>query len=211
MNKTAEDSSLIPTKGNHTFSICRVTSEKAIKLQNLIEGIRHKREYLLKSSAILTPKKMERLLLDLHDEYTYLIRKLHDAFLLRQYHVNNITCTVGRSVLAQRLAGINTYSGNITHTAIGTGTTAVAIGDTQLTTEVYRKALSSGAFISNVSYIETFFSALETSGNYKEFGNFIDGSASANTGQLVNHFLQTISKSTSETMNVQSIFTISDA
>lgn len=211
MNKTAQDGSLIPTKGNHTFSICRVTSEKAIKLQDLIEGVRHKREYLLKNSGILTPKRVEEMLLDFHAEYQYYIRKLHEAFLLRQYHVSNITCTVGRSVMAQRMAGINTYTGNITHTAIGTGTTAVAIGDTQLTTEVYRKALSSGAYISNVAYIETFFSALETSGNYKEFGNFMDATATINSGQLVNHFLQTISKSTSETMNVQSIFTLSDA
>jgi hypothetical protein len=85
------------------------------------------------------------------------------------------------------------------------------VGNTQLGTEVYRKALSSGTYLNNVAYIETFFTAAEVTGTFEEYGMFIDGTGAANSGQLFNRFTSTNIKSATETMNVQSIVTFNDA
>ena len=193
-------------KGVHIFSICKATDDLAISLQQEIELVRKWREM-----AIKTGNATEKVLRSLWEQYQFLIHELHKRFLVRQIIVENITTTAGRSVLAQRLAGTNTYTANITHTALGSSATAAAIGNTQLGTEVYRKALSSGTSSSNVAYIETFYTAAETSGTYEEYGNFIDGTGAANSGQLFNRFTQTITKSVTETLNVQSQITINDA
>ena len=201
----------IPVKGLHTFSICDARSEEAQEISQELENIRIKREFILKYVNFRNNAEKAPIILEQLDEaYQYWKKVLFGKFLLREFQKENLTCTVGRSVLAQRLAGITTYTGTVNYTALGTGTTPAAVGDTKLGTEVYRKALSSGSYLSNVAYIETFFTASETTGTYKEYGNFIDGTGVADSGQLFNHFLQTVTKSSVETMNVQSVFTISD-
>ncbi len=202
----------VKSKGKHFLSICDVRSKEAQDLSAQIETVAFRRGTLLKFIDLgQNREKAPKILEALHEEYTCLIKELHRKFLVRQLYKENITCTVGRSVLAQRLAAVTTYTGTINYTALGTGTNTPVVGDTQLQTETYRKALSSGTYASNVSYIETFFTASEVSGTFQEYGNFIDGSGSANSGQLFNHFLQTVVKAVTETLNVQSIFTFSDA
>ncbi len=145
-----------------------------------------------------------------YEEYRFLINQLHRKFLKREILVPNITATVGRGVLAQRLAGTTTYTGSVKYTALGTSNASPTVADLTLGTEVYRKALSSGTFLTNIAYIETFFTASETSGTYQEYGNFIDGSGAADSGQLFNRFIQTTVKSSVETLNVQSQVTFND-
>ena len=145
------------------------------------------------------------------EQYRYFLGLLHRKFKLREHFVENITTTVGRTVLARRLSGNTTYTGIVNYTALGTGTNPVAIGDTQLQTETYRKALSSGTYANNIAYLETFFTMTETSGTFQEYGNEIDGTGTVNTGQLFNHFLQAVTKSITETLNVQSTVTFADA
>lgn len=197
----------VESKGIHIISICDARSERAEKLQILIEECRLKRAFLINKFGGLT----ERMAKELWDEYQYFMKCLHSEFLLRQFVVENITTTAGRSVSAQRLAAVNTYTGNVNYTALGSSATAEVIGNTQLGTEVYRKALSSGTALNNISYLETFFTATETSGTYQEYGMFIDGSGTANSGQLFNRFTSAVVKSTVETLNVQSQVTWSDA
>lgn len=129
----------------------------------------------------------------------------------RQTCVENVTCTVGRSVLMQRLAGITTYSGTVSHGLLGTSATAPTIGDTQLGAETYRKALSDGTFASNVAYLENFYTTTEVNGTFEEYGFVIDGTGTANTGQLFNRFTTTTVKSALESLNVQSTITCNDA
>lgn len=222
----------VTSKGMHLLSICDARSDEAKKTENRIEAISAnwrnlrdeslvvevqaalalrndlKKEYEFLKNHLL---KIEKQMFDIWEEYRYLIQNLHKKFLKREAYVPNITTTVGRAVIARRLAGNNTYTGNVTHTALGSSSSAVAIGDPQLTAETYRKALSSGAFASNISYLETFYTATETSGTFREYGHFIDGTSSANSGQIFNHFLQTVTKSVTETLNVQSTITIADA
>jgi hypothetical protein len=193
-------------KGLHIFSLCKADHPVAQAIEGFIENVRIRREEFL-----LLDTLTEKVSKDLSTEYQYWIKKLHERFLVKQFVVENITTTVGRAVLAKRLAGINTYSGNVSHTALGSSATAPSVADVQLGTEVYRKALSSGTSSNNISYLETFFTAAEVNGTFEEYGNFIDGSGSANSGQLFNRFTQTVAKSNVETLNVQSIITLNDA
>lgn len=204
LNLNPEDK--FSAKGVHIFSLCKADNYIAQSLETLIENVRIQRLKALESGTLT-----ETLSKKLWDQYQYFIKKLHKDFLVNQFVIENITTTVGRAVLAKRLAGINTYSGNVSHTALGTSATAPSVADTQLGTETYRKALSSGTSSNNISYLETFFTAAEVNGTFEEYGNFIDGSGSANSGQLFNRFTQTVAKSNVETLNVQSIITLNDA
>jgi hypothetical protein len=103
---------------------------------------------------------------------------------------HNIIVTVGRNVLTRLLVGDNTYSGQINYGALGTSSTAVNNSDTQLGTEVYRKSFASHTTDgNNVAYVDFFYAATDWNGTANEFGNFIDGSASANSGRLFSHIL----------------------
>lgn len=122
---------------------------------------------------------------------------------------NNLVATVGRAVIAQRLAGTTTYSGTINYGALGSSTTAPANSDTQLGTEVFRKLVSSQAIASNIAYLSFFYAASEANGTHKEFGTFIDGTASANTGQLFTHVAINITKTSTQTLTIDATYTIS--
>jgi len=127
----------------------------------------------------------------------------------RETLYENIIPTAGRSVLAQRLANTTTYTGIINYGALGSGSASPANSNTTLGTETYRKATSSQTSASNIAYISNFYTATETSGTYAEAGWFIDGAASANTGQLFSRFLISVSKAVTETLTVESTFTFS--
>jgi hypothetical protein len=127
----------------------------------------------------------------------------------RVYKHTNLITTAGRAVLAMLLTGDTTYSGEINYGALGTGTTAPANSDTKLETEVYRNQTASSAFDDNIAYITFFYTADETDGTYKEFGCFIDGAAGADTGQLFNHVAVDWTKTDTETLTVDCIFTLS--
>ena len=193
-------------KGRHIITVCDMSDRRAFNLECLLEGVRRKREDVLR-----TGKATTKMLQDLWIEYHWYLDQLHQRFLKRQIIVDNITTTVGRSVLAQRLAGITTYTGIVNYGALGTSATAAAVSDTQLGTETYRKALSSGTYSSNIAYLENFYTASEVSGTFQEYGFFIDGTGSANTGQLFNRFVTTTVKSSVESLNVQSIITINNS
>lgn len=104
------------------------------------------------------------------------------------FEKHNIIVTVGRAVLAERLAGGTTYSGEINYGALGTGVApSPANGDTTLDTEAFRKLAASQTFSDNIAYVDFFYTASDTSGTFTEFGNFIDGLAGVDTGQLFSY------------------------
>lgn len=191
-------------KGTHIFTKCKAVSERAKMYEKKLEECGAKFQ-LIKNFADHGFKK------ELVEEFQFWKEKLNREFKIWELVVENVTTTTGRNVFARLLANDNTYSGNVSHTALGSSNTAAAVGNTQLGTEVYRKALSSGVAVNNIAYLETFFTAAETNGTYEEYGNFIDGTGSANSGVLFNRFTQTVIKSSIETLNVQSIITLNDA
>ena len=111
------------------------------------------------------------------------------GIILNFAQTKNIIVTVGRQVLAERLAGGITYTGEINYGALGTGTATPLNTDTVLDTEVFRKIAASQTFDENIVYIDFFFTAPEIAGTFEEFGNFIDGSPAVDTGQLFSHIL----------------------
>lgn len=96
----------------------------------------------------------------------------------------------GRNLICQRLAGTNTYTLNVTHGDLGTGTNIPANSDTGLQTPVARGSMNLGTVNNNVATLQFFLSdAALPDGTYNEFGSFVDGTATLSTGQLFNRAL----------------------
>lgn len=72
-----------------------------------------------------------------------------------EQEVKNLVVTVGKNFIASRMKDATATA--MSHMAIGTGTTAAAVGDTTLGTEVGRVALTSTTVTTNnVAYVATF-------------------------------------------------------
>lgn len=117
----------------------------------------------------------------------------------------------GISLLLQRLVGTNTYTANITHADIGTGTTAPAITDTILGVASARAVRGLGSVSGNDADLSFFFpDALLPNDTYTEFGTFVDGTISVDTGQIFNRILfsSPYVKSSGEDTTIRVKFTI---
>jgi len=135
------------------------------------------------------------------------IRDAKTGKIKRTYIQENIIPTVGRTMIANNLTETspdNTM--RINYTALGTGSTAVANGDTTLDTEAYRKLTASQTNANNVAYCTAFYTATECNGTYYEAGLFSDGSASTDSGILFSRVLLNapsgIAKTVTETLTV---------
>ena len=182
------------------------------------QGVGLKGVYKITKAFIETPEQWK-----LHDkikrlkeegkEYISFVRKLNKMCRTEVLVIDNIIPTVGRTMIADNLTNPspdNTL--RINYTALGTGDTAVANGDTTLATEVYRKATASETNASNVAYVTAFFDATEVDGTFKEAGLVSDGSAGADTGILFSRVLLNptsgIVKSNTETLTIDWTITI---
>lgn len=175
-------------KGVYTFTVADLVHPEAWALQEKIVAARERGDHTAAREMIL---------------------ELNRRFASQVITVPNIIPTVGRSVLAQRLANTTTYTGIVNKVALGTGNTAPANSDTQLATESYRNNAASLTYADNIAYITGFFTATETSGTFAEAGLFIDGTGSANTGQLFSRVLVAVTKTTLQTLTIDWVLTIS--
>jgi hypothetical protein len=122
----------------------------------------------------------------------------------------NIIVTVGLSMIAERLAG-GSNNCDITYTAVGTDATAPALGDTTLGTELDRKAVTTISNSGTQVLISTFFGASEAIGTLTELGYFGEAaSATPDSGTMFNHAVISEVKTASETLTIQSTFTMSN-
>ncbi len=128
-----------------------------------------------------------------------------------QVTYKNLTTTLGRGFLMQILCntatGTNKY---VTHFGIGTSNTAANVADTQLGAETFRKSISSALDSTNTANISVFVGASEANFTWQEYGYFIDGTATANSGTILSHFIQSVAKSAPATKTVDSVFTLAD-
>lgn len=91
----------------------------------------------------------------------------------REVEAYNLIPTVAKTAFAAQISGKNTKDiGDNLYVALGSNTTAPAITDTQLGTEVTRKVSSSTSFSGAVGNVATFFAAGEATGTHREFGLF---------------------------------------
>lgn len=148
-----------------------------ISMFRLAGNLTAKSPYVAKLREYVRTKKAE------------ILNELKEAGILKEVtEKENIIVTVGRAVLARRLAGDVTYTGEINYGALGTAVAPVPVnGSTTLGTEVFRKIASSQAYSDNICYVDFFYSATDCNGTYTEFGNFIDGAAGVDTGQLFSY------------------------
>ena len=106
---------------------------------------------------------------------------------------DNKEVVVGLNLLANLLIGTAGYTG-LNYMAIGTGTTAVAAAQTQLTTETKRNRLTiwnvSNGSTTSVLVIQTFYLGTVCSVFIKEAGLFGNGATgTANSGTMFNRSL----------------------
>lgn len=196
--KTQQDEQ-IKIKGRHTFRTYDMRSEEAQAIETEIK-------HHVAIRNIWNPRwdaKAHRI------RYEELLGML-SPYMTKEKVVENIVVTVGRSVLAQRLANTTTYTGTINYGALGSSATAVANADTQLGTEVFRKVVASASYTTNTAFIDFFYSKADTNGTYNEFGTFIDGTGTVNSGQMFTHALTGgWIKSASESMTISCQYTFS--
>lgn len=127
--------------------------------------------------------------------------------------VENVTPTVGRTIIAKAMSGyLSTLADvQVNYVALGTASTAPAITDTQLGTELYRKLISSMSYTNSYFYGTAFYAAGQGTGTLKEHGLFIAGTASANSGSIISHLLTgTIVKGALDTLTIETEIQIND-
>lgn len=144
------------------------------------------------------------------DDWVGIGELMNQGLILGVAQKKNLIVTVGRTVLAERLAGGTTYTGEINYGALGDDNTPVTNADVALGNEVFRKVAASQTFDENIAYIDFFYTAADTDGTYEEWATFIDGAAGVDTGQLWSHILTGgWTKSALESLFVSCKYTIS--
>lgn len=186
MNNAIEKKEGVSLKGVYKFTKAKLITEEHFALNFEIERLRN---------ANLP--------------YRHLIDKLHSICETEVITLENIIPTVGRTMIANNLTDASPDNTMLVNkVALGSGTNTPSNSDTTLQTETYRNAVASLANSNNIAYITGFFSALETSGTYREAGLFVDGTGSADTGVLLSRIAINITKSTSETLTIDWTLTI---
>jgi len=155
----------------------------------------------------------------LHDEivkrmkaglpFMELVRELNKMAKAKIFEIKNLNPTVGRTMIMNNLTSPSPTDVMLAnYTALGTGVTAPANGDTTLQTETFRKVVASRTNSLNVGYITAFYSAPETSGTFREAGIFSNGTGAANSGVLVVRAAINITKTIIQTLTIDHILTL---
>lgn len=131
---------------------------------------------------------------------------------VRRYQYKNMVVTFGKNAIAQRLAG-QSDAGDITYCALGTSAVAPALGDTALTTEIARKAISVRSYSGNVATFQTFFTVSEANGTLREAGLFGNGvgrtaSSTPGSGQIYCRTAINRTKSSADTLTLSWAVTV---
>lgn len=138
------------------------------------------------------------------ERYEELVAELNALCPARKVVKHNIVVLAGRAVFARLLAGDTTYSGAVNYGALGTDNTAPNSADTALGTEVARKLFARRSRTNAQVNFDFYYSKSDTDGTYEEFGMFIDGTATADSGVLFNRVLTGgWTKTDQEAMTVQ--------
>lgn len=142
------------------------------------------------------------------------LRKFNGLYGYKTVVIENVTCDDGRERIAKALSGnISTAAEiEVNYCAVGTSATAPATTDAQLGTETFRKEITSVTYADNKFYGTGFYAAGEGTGTLQEHGLFIEGSATANSGELLSHLLLGgIVKGAPDTLTVETEIQVNDA
>jgi hypothetical protein len=137
--------------------------------------------------------------------------EVHDALtgeLVRRQVKTNLIPTVGLAAMAAQFAATHSKEvGDNLYIAVGSDGTAPNLADTQLGTEVARKAVGSNSSAGAIATIAVFFAAGEATGTHAEAGLFGDGNtteatAVADSGILYSHVLFSETVGASQTLTL---------
>lgn len=117
--------------------------------------------------------------------------------------VDNLVVTVGLNFIASRAVG--TASAVMSHMGIGTGVTAPAVGQTALTTQLIRNALTSSTATNNQVTYSAIFNSGEGTGAVTEAGIF---NASTSGTMLSRTTFSPVNKATGDTLTINWTITV---
>jgi hypothetical protein len=126
--------------------------------------------------------------------------KLNDEVVLEK---KNLIVQVGKNYLANALTASATSP--FTYMAVGTGTTAAALSDTALTSELARQAFTSQSVTTNVATIITTYAAGTGTGAITEAGIF----NASSSGTLLSHVVfSAINKGSADSLTITWTITV---
>ena len=127
-----------------------------------------------------------------------------DGKVKEEHDFKNLVVTVGKNFVASRIVGV--AANVMSHMAVGSGTTAAAIGDTTLGSELGRVALATSTATTNVVTYTATFSAGTGTGAVTEAGIF--NAASAGT-MLCRTVFSVVNKGVDDALSITWTITIS--
>lgn len=196
-------------KGIHTITIASISEPEAKLMHDELRELDLTLQRIREKEGSRTHKY--RTLASIFCEN---LRLFNARFGYRKFVVKNVTCDDGRTRIAKALSG-NTATVDemeVNYVSVGTSATAPATGDTQLTAETFRKAVSSVTYSGKNFYATGFYAAGEATTTINEHGLFIEGSGTANSGELLSHLLTgAVVKGAGDTLTVETEIQINDA
>lgn len=115
----------------------------------------------------------------------------------------NLIMNLSKYIDARIQSGDTTYTGIVNYGAVTTSNYTPQATDTQLPSELIRKTKSTASRNNNISTITFFFNTNEANGTLKGFMSFIDGTATANSGQAFNGVAIDVTKTSSQTLTIE--------
>jgi len=123
---------------------------------------------------------------------------------------DNLVVNIAKNAFAAMLNNeVSAFDGVINYGAVGTDTSSPAATDTQLVAEVARVVVENNSRTANVATITFYFDPTTGNGLLKEFGAFIAGSASANTGYLFDRVNIDVPKTSLNALRITLTITVS--
>lgn len=132
-----------------------------------------------------------------------------DGNIVQTQEVDNLVVTVAKNGFAGILNGETSFTGIINYGAIGTGTNSPAAADTTLQTEIARATVEDNSRAGSVTTITFYFDPTTGNGAIKEFGAFIDGTASADSGTLFDRVNLDVTKTSLNSLRITLTITAS--
>lgn len=135
-------------------------------------------------------------------------RHLDPSGLVLAVHEYDNLITAGMDTLLASWLGAEYPVYGTPYIAVGTSTTPPAYADTQLGAEAARATIATYSRIVNATTLEALFGAGVATTHLYECGLFINGTATVNTGTLVNHAAIDENKAATTILLVTCTFTI---